>query len=193
MGSHSGKEILTAFSSFVDLNSAGFLFFFHTAPQASFKIPGYRPSNMDKRFLIWSGRFKTVDQIPEFVSWVASSCLFHISQRNLSIWLALSIIGLRYITRTSLTGGAVVLLLWKADVFNTRSSKEESVCGFELISTGWWPYLICCWDKSWLSRTHTHPRPPTLCTHNEPRLCKKWMLWLLLTSTETNMNSELCL
>lgn len=139
------KEILTAFSIFVDLNSAGL--FFHTAPQASFKIPGYKPSNMDKKFLIWSGRFKTVEQIPEFVSWVASSCLFQTSQRNLSIWLALCIIGLRYMTRTSLTGWAVVLL-WKADVFKTRSSKEESVCGLELISTGCWPYLICCWDKS---------------------------------------------
>lgn len=38
------------------------------APRPSFKVPGYKPSEMDKRFLIWSGRFKTVDQIPEFVS-----------------------------------------------------------------------------------------------------------------------------
>ncbi|CAL8294221.1 unnamed protein product [Lota lota] len=33
-----------------------------------FKLPGYRPSDMDKKILIWSGRFKTADQIPEFVS-----------------------------------------------------------------------------------------------------------------------------
>ncbi|XP_068199841.1 protein FAM162B [Antennarius striatus] len=33
-----------------------------------FKLPGYRPSKMDKRFLIWTGRFKTADQIPTFVS-----------------------------------------------------------------------------------------------------------------------------
>ncbi|KAM8881959.1 protein FAM162B isoform 1-T2 [Synchiropus picturatus] len=38
------------------------------SPQVSFKIPGYRPSNMDKKILIWAGRFKTVDQIPEIVS-----------------------------------------------------------------------------------------------------------------------------
>ncbi|XP_049420921.1 protein FAM162B [Epinephelus fuscoguttatus] len=38
------------------------------APRAGFKIPGYKPSNMDKKILLWSGRFKTADQIPEFVS-----------------------------------------------------------------------------------------------------------------------------
>lgn len=38
------------------------------APRAGFKMPGYRPSELDKKFLVWSGRFKTADQIPEFVS-----------------------------------------------------------------------------------------------------------------------------
>lgn len=38
------------------------------APRAGFRIPGYRPSDLDKKLLIWSGRFKTVDQIPELVS-----------------------------------------------------------------------------------------------------------------------------
>nr|NP_001082812.1 protein FAM162B [Danio rerio]A3KP48.1 RecName: Full=Protein FAM162B [Danio rerio]AAI34161.1 Zgc:162943 protein [Danio rerio] len=33
-----------------------------------FKLPGYRPSDWDKKMLMWSGRFKTVEQIPEFVS-----------------------------------------------------------------------------------------------------------------------------
>ncbi|KAI3355276.1 hypothetical protein L3Q82_018134 [Scortum barcoo] len=37
-------------------------------PRAGFKIPGYTPSALDKKILIWSGRFKTEDQIPEFVS-----------------------------------------------------------------------------------------------------------------------------
>ncbi|XP_076868785.1 protein FAM162B [Brachyhypopomus gauderio] len=37
--------------------------------QHAFKLPGFRPSNMDKKFLIWSGRFKTVEEIPEFVSY----------------------------------------------------------------------------------------------------------------------------
>ncbi|XP_010771908.1 protein FAM162B-like isoform X1 [Notothenia coriiceps] len=36
--------------------------------RASFRVPGYKPSNMDKKFLLWSGRFKTEDQIPEIVS-----------------------------------------------------------------------------------------------------------------------------
>merc|ERR1712002_182388 len=38
------------------------------APRPGFKIPGYRPSPMDKKMLVWSGRFKTEDQIPELVS-----------------------------------------------------------------------------------------------------------------------------
>lgn len=38
------------------------------ATRAGFRVPGYRPSDMDRRMLIWAGRFKTADQIPEFVS-----------------------------------------------------------------------------------------------------------------------------
>ncbi|XP_070784278.1 protein FAM162B [Enoplosus armatus] len=38
------------------------------APRAGFRIPGYRPSKLDKKLLVWSGRFKTADQIPEFMS-----------------------------------------------------------------------------------------------------------------------------
>lgn len=38
------------------------------APRAGFKLPGFRPSKMDQRMLVWSGRFKTADQIPELVS-----------------------------------------------------------------------------------------------------------------------------
>ncbi|KAF3836556.1 hypothetical protein F7725_029114 [Dissostichus mawsoni] len=36
--------------------------------QHQHQVPGYKPSNMDKKFLLWSGRFKTEDQIPEIVS-----------------------------------------------------------------------------------------------------------------------------
>ncbi|XP_056220949.1 protein FAM162B [Seriola aureovittata] len=38
------------------------------AARPAFRIPGSRPSEMDKKFLVWSGRFKTPDQIPDFVS-----------------------------------------------------------------------------------------------------------------------------
>ncbi|KAM8823396.1 protein FAM162B [Spinachia spinachia] len=37
-------------------------------PRPAFRVPGYRPSNLDKKMLLWSGRFKTTDQIPELVS-----------------------------------------------------------------------------------------------------------------------------
>ncbi|XP_062841861.1 protein FAM162B [Trichomycterus rosablanca] len=38
------------------------------AERGGFKVPGYRPSEMDKKILVWSGRFKSMDQIPETVS-----------------------------------------------------------------------------------------------------------------------------
>ncbi|KAK5849660.1 hypothetical protein PBY51_013975 [Eleginops maclovinus] len=37
--------------------------------RASFRTPGYSPSNMDRKILLWSGRFKTEDQIPALVSY----------------------------------------------------------------------------------------------------------------------------
>lgn len=37
-------------------------------PRPAFRVPGYRPSEMDKKMLIWSGRFKSADQIPDTVS-----------------------------------------------------------------------------------------------------------------------------
>ncbi|XP_020781222.1 protein FAM162B isoform X2 [Boleophthalmus pectinirostris] len=33
-----------------------------------FKIPGHRPSNWDKKILLWAGRFKSPEQIPETIS-----------------------------------------------------------------------------------------------------------------------------
>ncbi|KAI1891210.1 hypothetical protein AGOR_G00141440 [Albula goreensis] len=32
------------------------------------RVPGYRPSEFDKKVLIWSGRFKTKEQIPDMLS-----------------------------------------------------------------------------------------------------------------------------
>ncbi|KAG7487272.1 hypothetical protein MATL_G00021460 [Megalops atlanticus] len=33
----------------------------------AYKLPGYRPTEFDKKILIWAGRFKTKEQIPEQV------------------------------------------------------------------------------------------------------------------------------
>jgi len=38
------------------------------APYSGFKVPGYKPSSFDIKMLLWAGRFKTADQIPELVS-----------------------------------------------------------------------------------------------------------------------------
>lgn len=56
----------TYFNSFQVLLSA--LFFHAASPHLGFKIPGYRPSELDKRILVWSGRFKSAEQIPDLVS-----------------------------------------------------------------------------------------------------------------------------
>lgn len=41
----------------------------NAAPRPAFKLPGYKPSVLDKKILVWSGRFKTPDQIPDLVSY----------------------------------------------------------------------------------------------------------------------------
>ncbi|XP_072254547.1 protein FAM162A [Pyxicephalus adspersus] len=35
---------------------------------SSFKIPAHRPTNLEKKMLVWGGRFKNESEIPEFVS-----------------------------------------------------------------------------------------------------------------------------
>lgn len=35
----------------------------------SFKIPGHRPTNFEKKILIWGGRYKNESDIPELVSY----------------------------------------------------------------------------------------------------------------------------
>ncbi|XP_075710823.1 protein FAM162A [Rhinoderma darwinii] len=35
----------------------------------SFKIPGHRPTNFEKKILVWGGRFKNESDIPELVSY----------------------------------------------------------------------------------------------------------------------------
>ncbi|XP_061777286.1 protein FAM162B [Nerophis ophidion] len=37
------------------------------SPHLGFKIPGHKPSPMDTRILLWSKRFKRVEDIPEFL------------------------------------------------------------------------------------------------------------------------------
>ncbi|XP_053561787.1 protein FAM162A [Bombina bombina] len=36
---------------------------------ARLKVPGHRPSNMERKILLWGGRFKKDEDIPEFVSY----------------------------------------------------------------------------------------------------------------------------
>nr|XP_023652213.1 protein FAM162A isoform X1 [Paramormyrops kingsleyae] len=38
------------------------------AAQPVFRIPGHKPTDFDKKILIWAGRFKTKEQVPNMVS-----------------------------------------------------------------------------------------------------------------------------
>ncbi|XP_072306949.1 protein FAM162B [Eucyclogobius newberryi] len=38
------------------------------AEAPAFRVPGHRPSDFDKKVLLWAGRFKSPDQIPEAIS-----------------------------------------------------------------------------------------------------------------------------
>lgn len=38
------------------------------AQDRSFRVPGHPPSNWDKKVLLWAGRFKSKEQIPETIS-----------------------------------------------------------------------------------------------------------------------------
>lgn len=38
------------------------------APDRPFSVPGHRPSDLDKKILVWAGRFKSAEQIPQIVS-----------------------------------------------------------------------------------------------------------------------------
>uniref|UniRef100_H9GBM4 Family with sequence similarity 162 member A n=1 Tax=Anolis carolinensis TaxID=28377 RepID=H9GBM4_ANOCA len=49
------------------------------ASGASFKVPGHKPTEREKRMLLWTGRYKKAEDIPESVS-----CLFLIMYAALS-------------------------------------------------------------------------------------------------------------
>ncbi|XP_053312760.1 protein FAM162A-like [Spea bombifrons] len=36
---------------------------------ASFKIPGHKPTGFEKKILVWGGRFKKVEDIPDLISY----------------------------------------------------------------------------------------------------------------------------
>lgn len=38
------------------------------AQECNFRVPGYAPSNWDKKVLLWAGRFKSPEQIPQTIS-----------------------------------------------------------------------------------------------------------------------------
>ncbi|XP_053952873.1 UPF0389 protein CG9231 [Anastrepha obliqua] len=57
-------------------------------------IHGYAPNNLEKRFLVWSGKYKTVDEIPPYVSKeVMERCRNRMRIRMSNIMMALTVVG----------------------------------------------------------------------------------------------------
>ncbi|XP_042303661.1 protein FAM162A-like [Sceloporus undulatus] len=44
------------------------IFFSFVSVGASFKVPGHKPTDREKKILLWTGRYKKAEDIPETVS-----------------------------------------------------------------------------------------------------------------------------
>lgn len=65
-----------------------------TSPGPSFRVPGHKPTNLDKKFLLWTGRFKKVEDIPETVSFEMIDAARNKMRVKLSyLMIALTILG----------------------------------------------------------------------------------------------------
>ncbi|XP_060092822.1 protein FAM162A [Heteronotia binoei] len=59
-----------------------------------FKVPGYKPNNWDKKILVWTGRFKKAEDIPEIMSFeVVDAARTKVRVRMSYLMIALTIIG----------------------------------------------------------------------------------------------------
>ncbi|KAK3541457.1 hypothetical protein QTP86_025952 [Hemibagrus guttatus] len=63
------------------------------AQRVGFKMPGYRPTEMDKKILLWAGRFKSKEQIPEHVSEGGMTCLSVIVKEVWPLYLSVTVKG----------------------------------------------------------------------------------------------------
>ncbi|XP_058975346.1 UPF0389 protein CG9231-like [Musca domestica] len=67
---------------------------FNTSPQLKQGINNHEPNGLEKRFLVWTGKFKSVDEVPNFVSRdVMERCRNTIRIRLANIMMALTVIG----------------------------------------------------------------------------------------------------
>ncbi|XP_048360509.1 protein FAM162A-like [Sphaerodactylus townsendi] len=61
---------------------------------ASFKLPGHKPSNWDRKFLVWTGRFKKEEDIPETMSFeVIDAARNKMRVRMAYLMIGLTIVG----------------------------------------------------------------------------------------------------
>ncbi|XP_073524784.1 protein FAM162A [Phyllobates terribilis] len=60
----------------------------------SFKIPGHKPTNFEKKILVWGGRFKNESDIPEIVSYeMVDSAKSKVRVKFSVIMMLLTIVG----------------------------------------------------------------------------------------------------
>ncbi|XP_054858984.1 protein FAM162A [Eublepharis macularius] len=64
------------------------------SPAPPFRVPGHKPSDWDKKFLLWTGRFKKVEDIPETVSFEMVDAARNKMRVKISyLMIALTIVG----------------------------------------------------------------------------------------------------
>ncbi|XP_034025361.1 protein FAM162B [Thalassophryne amazonica] len=92
-------------------------------PHHTFKLATFRPSNMDRKFLIWTGRFKTPDQIPEFVSYE----MIEVARNRMRIKFCYAMIA------ATLAGCAAMIYLGKQ-----AAHRNESLAAYNLEKQARW-------------------------------------------------------
>ncbi|XP_073837278.1 UPF0389 protein CG9231 [Musca autumnalis] len=67
---------------------------FQTSPKLKQGINNHEPNGLEKRFLVWTGKYKSVEEVPNFVSRdVMERCRNTIRIRLANIMMALTVIG----------------------------------------------------------------------------------------------------
>ncbi|KAH0628606.1 hypothetical protein JD844_009962 [Phrynosoma platyrhinos] len=94
---------------------------------ASFKVPGHKPSDRDKKILLWTGRYKKAEDIPETVSFEMIGAAKNKIRVQISyLMIALTILGCIVMVITgkqvSTKVPVLLLLLMNASVFSYFAS-----------------------------------------------------------------------
>ncbi|KAM8976939.1 protein FAM162A [Pelodytes ibericus] len=64
------------------------------APGVSFKVPGHKPSEFEKKILVWGGRYKKQEDIPDIVSYdMVDGAKSRVRVKFAVLMMALTVVG----------------------------------------------------------------------------------------------------